>query len=191
MVEERAVDALVQNIKELVQVIDDCLEHVRLLPCLSLLYTGIDVIASLERQAGEKVWESFTRWADRYMVQQTGLHVTALELYGARCGILHTFTAESNLHARGQVRQVYYAWGSARPEELQRAVDSLGKPATAVHVRDVVEAFRCGAAAYLDELASDVRRRQGIAPRIGLWFRHTQPGLVDAFNAASDTNGAT
>lgn len=191
MVEERAVDALAQNIKELVQEIDDCMERGRLLPCLSLLYTGIDVIASLERQPGEKAWQSFTRWADRYMLQQTELQVTALELYGARCGILHTFTAESTLHARGQVRQVWYAWGSARPEDLQRAVDSLGKRATAVHVRDVVEAFRCGAAAYLDEFASDVRRQEGIAPRIGLWFRHTQPGLVNAFNGASDADGGT
>jgi len=191
MLEERAVDTLVQNIEELVQTIDDCLERDRFLPCLSLLYTGIDVIASLERQPTEKVRQSFARWADRYMVQQTGLHVTALELYGARCGVLHTFTAESDLHAHGQVRQVFYAWGSARPEALQRTIDTLGRPAIAVHVRDLVEAFRRGVAAYLDELTSDVQRQQGIAPQAGLWFRKTHPGLVDAFNVAVDTNGAT
>ena len=73
MLSERALDALIANIESLVGAIDDCMTQGRLLPCLSLLYTGIDVVASLERQPNEGTGSAFTRWADLYMVQRRAL----------------------------------------------------------------------------------------------------------------------
>jgi Domain of unknown function(DUF2779) len=46
--EERLMVALEKNLKVLVESIEDCLAKRRLLPCLILLYSAVDIVASLE-----------------------------------------------------------------------------------------------------------------------------------------------
>jgi hypothetical protein len=42
------------------------------------------------------VWRSdFVAWVDTYVMPSAGLPVHAIDLYGARCGLVHTQTAES------------------------------------------------------------------------------------------------
>ena len=126
------MDHLMTNIETLVDAVEDCRAANRVLPSLSLLYTGMDVMGSLESLPGEGTKQSFTRWVDKHVVRPGNLPCTALELYAARCGVVHTFTPESNLFRQGQVRRVFYAWGSARSEDLQQAIDTLGSPAVVV-----------------------------------------------------------
>src|SRR5438477_12737481 len=82
------ITAFQRNLTELLDSIEDCLAKRRILPCLMLLYSGIDVIASLE--AGTASRSAFTKWVNRYVLKSTSLSCTASDLYGARCGILHT-----------------------------------------------------------------------------------------------------
>jgi hypothetical protein len=51
------------------------------MPCLVVLYSGIDVAASLEPSTGSSVGERFEKWVDRYMLKGTSLPCTARELY--------------------------------------------------------------------------------------------------------------
>ena len=173
------MEAFYQNIFALIETIEESLEKRRFMPCLVLLYTGIDVASSLERRRSEATKRVFTAWAESYLLRARPLPCTALELYAARCGVLHTFTSDSDLFQKGQVRQILYAWGNADENELQECARILQRPDyVAVHVRDLVEAFRDGLAAYLDELSQDEARQQVASKQAGMWLMNTDPQLV-------------
>jgi len=168
-----------QNTHALIETIEDSLEKARLIPCLALLYTGIDVVSSLESRRGESTKRAFTKWADAYLLNARALPCTALELYAARCGILHTFGADSHLFQKGQVRQIFYAWGNADATKLQESADILKRTdCVAVHVRDLIDAFRHGLAAYLDELSHDEARQRIASNRTDMWLINIGPQPV-------------
>lgn len=173
------MEAFYQNTFALIETIEESLEKRRLMPCLVLLYTGIDVASSLERCRGEASKGAFTAWADSYLLKARPLPCTALELYAARCGALHTFTSDSDLFQKGQVRQIFYAWGNADENELQECARILQRTdCVAVHVRDLIDAFRHGLAAYLDELSQDEARQQVASKQAGMWLMNMDPQLV-------------
>src|SRR4051812_8319969 len=115
------------NTDQLVFGIHHCLRLKLILPALILLYTGFDVMGSVESQPGEGTRASFTRWVEKYVLVQGTLPCTALDLYAARCGVLHTFTAEADLVANQKARRIIYAWGTGNQDDLQTAVQDLGK----------------------------------------------------------------
>lgn len=183
--------ALYQSTVSLLEAIEECLEKRRIVPCLALLYVGIDVIASLEAPGGEATRHSFIRWVDSYLFKARHLPCTALELYAARCGILHTFTSRSKLSKAGKVREIVYAWGNSKAEDLQKAAELIGRPYVAVQVRELVDGFRNGLATYLDEIDKDSARQSAVAQRAGAWFTNLQPGLLRAFLQSEQGNSAT
>lgn len=186
------MEGFYQNTFALIETIEDSLEKRRLIPCLALLYTGIDVVSSLERRAGEGTKAAFARWAESYLLKARVLPCTALELFAARCGILHTFTSDSDLFQKGQVRQIFYAWGNANADEFQESADILKRTdCVAVHVRDLIDAFRHGLATYVDELSQD-EARQGVASKqAGMWFVNMDPKLIRQFVELHQDKSAT
>jgi hypothetical protein len=174
-----------QNMKQLLDAIEDCLAKHRLVPCLTLLYSGIDVVASLERGPAEKTKAAFVRWVDENLLKAQPLPCTALELYAARCGVVHTFTAESDLSRKGSARRVIYAWGSAKTEDLAAAASLLGRTDVPVHIRELIDGFRAGLANYLEEVARSPERQQRLEAGTGLWFEHMDQGVVKDFLGVS------
>lgn len=109
------------------------------------------------------------------------LPCTPLELYGARCGILHTFAADSDLSRDGKVRPVIYAWGNATVADLSEASRRLGRTEVAVHLRVLIDSFRSGLAAYLEHLVHEPDRMRRFEERAGLWFTHMNQKVVQEF----------
>jgi hypothetical protein len=89
--------SLLDNLAGIDESVGLCLEKRRVLPALALLYAGLDIVASLERAPDERPKPAFLRWVNSYMKPDERLGCTAVELYGARCGILHASSAESDL----------------------------------------------------------------------------------------------
>lgn len=173
------MEGFYQNTFTLMEAIEESLEKRRLMPCLVLLYTGIDVVSSLERLCGKTAKEAFTAWADSYLLRIRPLPCTALELYAARCGVLHTFTSDSDLSRKGRVRQIFYAWGNADENELQECAGILQRAdCVALHVRDLIDAFRHGLATYLDELSQDEGRQDVVSKQAGMWLMNMDPQPV-------------
>src|ERR1022692_3660452 len=186
-----------RNMFDLIESIEDCLARHRILPCLTLLYSGIDVVASLDRQSGESSKASFVRWAERYLLTSRKLPCAAIDLYAARCGVVHTapcaaidlyaarcgvvhtFTAASTLSGKRQVRLVGYAWGTAEAEKLAAAATLLQRNDCVIHVRDLIDAFRNGVTAYLEDVEMDSTRRQKFESNVGLWFTQLDREPVD------------
>ena len=180
-------DSFYRNTVALIETIEECLEKRRLLPCLILLYTGIDVMASLERRTGEGTGAAFVRWVDRYMLDAHPLPCASAELYAARCGILHALSADSDLSRQGKARKVFYAWGTAKPEALVQAASILGcDDVVVLQIRDLIDSFRHGLADYVQELSADVQRQDAVAQHAGQWFVNMEPQFVEQFINSSE-----
>jgi hypothetical protein len=175
------MNAFHENTISLLESIEDCLQRTRILPCLTLVYAGIDVIASLEKRDGERTKAAFVRWVDGYLLKAKPLPCTALDLYAARCGVLHTFTGESDLLRKGKVRRILYAWGTAEAADLTEASRGIGRLDVAIHVRDLIDAFRTGLADYLDDVSKHPARQRTLEAGASLWFCHMDQSVVRKF----------
>jgi hypothetical protein len=135
------------------------LKHGRNRTALILTFSGIDAMASLEKSNGKyDVKERFANWVNEYM-QFNDWPEAGLELYGARCGILHTYGPISNLFEKGQVRLIGYTTGGGR-DVMQS--DEL----VLVSVEGLAFQFFRGIARYLETLVSEPTKRAKAAPRI-------------------------
>jgi len=98
--------------------IETCLQRDLVLPAVVLVYTVIDSLAFLARPTEEvRTGPDYESWVREYLLDGPDGHAgapekTARDLYGARCAILDTTTAESNLTAHPdparRAREVYY-----------------------------------------------------------------------------------
>jgi hypothetical protein len=177
---------------DLFESIEDCFAKNRILPCLALIYSGIDVIASLEAKPGEKVQKYFVGWVESYLLKAGPLHCSAIELYGARCGIVHTFTSRSNFSKNGKARSIYYAWGKANVADFEKASKVLGigrNDVIMLHVRDLIDAFRQATVNFLDDVEAHPNRAPTIESALGQWFMDCNPkeikSLVDLHDLQS------
>jgi hypothetical protein len=154
--------ATMRSIEQHVNAIALCLRSGLPGPALVLTYVGIDAFGALGRPVGQKrnVKADFVAWANRYMVKPKRLPVTALELYGARCGMLHTLGAESDLSATGKVRSVMYSWGGRDIDPANAIVAWAAKQkprldAVVVKAEDITDAFVEGIALFGRDVDSD------------------------------------
>jgi hypothetical protein len=86
-----------RELTELVEAAQLCLANRRLVPTFVLTCTGLDAAAALtaeDPKAGVRT--KFVWWVETYLLPRTPLKVTALDLYAARCGVLHTLTGTSD-----------------------------------------------------------------------------------------------
>jgi hypothetical protein len=85
-----------------------------ILPGLTLLYSALDAMAWLSKpKETDPVGESFQTWVKTYLLAEYKGEVgtpdqLALDLYGARCAVLHAQIAESDLSKKAKAREVHY-----------------------------------------------------------------------------------
>lgn len=176
----RIHDPVLENLVHVLSSIEDAVTQRRLLPCLILLYSTIDVMANLERKGGETGKTAFTRWVEQYLLVNRKLPCTALELYGARCGILHSFSADSDISRAGKARRVVYVFESVNADlsEPFTAMRRLSHhPYVLVSVRELVNSFHSGLIEYLEELKGERQRQRRVGTKFGLWFTRVDCGL--------------
>jgi hypothetical protein len=163
---------LYKNIMLLGSGIDACIEKKLSSPALILIYSGIDTVGWLDSSENYATKTSFMRWVDAYLLKAKPLQCTSLELYAARCGLLHTFTPDSQLSSVGKARRIYYAWGTASVQDLQRTIDLTNKIGeyVAVHVNDLYEAWRQGVLQFAEELEKDPDRKSRVYKKAGKFF---------------------
>ena len=164
--------ALYKNIMLLGSGMDACIEKKLSAPALILIYSGIDTVGWLASSEHYATKASFMKWVDGYLLKGKPLQCTSLELYAARCGLLHTFTPNSELSSLGKARRIYYAWGTASVRDLQRTIDLTNKTGeyVAVHVNDLCEAWRLGVLQFTEELEKDPDRKSRVYKKAGKFF---------------------
>jgi hypothetical protein len=122
-----------------------------------LIYSGIDTMAYLSMPAGQEDvrQKDFIEWADKYIRFPCKERLTGLELYGARCGMLHSYSITSRRSREGKCRQIGYVDQSV-PEVCYNP--AVSTELVLVSVRALVEAFFNGTDRFLIDVFSDKER---------------------------------
>ena len=171
--------SLYKNIMLLGTGIDACIEKKLTGPALILIYSAIDTVAWLDSSEDYATRTSFMKWVDAYLLKEKPLQCTSLDLYAARCGLLHTFTPDSQLSSIGKARRIYYAWGTASVQDLQRTIDLINNSGeyVAVHINDLYEAWRLGVLHFTEELEKASDRKSRVYNKAGKFF--SELGMED------------
>ncbi|MGC2441753.1 hypothetical protein [Candidatus Binatus sp.] len=166
----KAILFLRQKFEELLTAAELCVHNKLATPALILVYSGIDVAGWLyASNPAEQTNIRFVAWVNRYLLHAgAALEVSALELYGARCGLLHNFSSESDLSRKdGDIRKVHYAWGNSRAETLieMARLAKLDGQNTAINVGELISAFRTGLTRFFEEATADPKIAQALETR--------------------------
>lgn len=90
------------------------------IPLLVLVYTALDALA-WARYGDEvpDVKERFLRFCNEYLLNDGQLRCAALDLYSARCAMLHCLGWESRLSEKGHAKAVVYAFGPGQSRAIE------------------------------------------------------------------------
>ena len=150
--------ALERNVGELLTDIEGCFQSKFITPGLVLLYASIDIMASLHRPEShpDVTRSDFIEWVNDYLLPNQNLACTAMDLYAARCSLIHSYSSESRLSREGNAKPIFYAWGTGPTEYLENLIDTVGNsPRVALHVEQLLDAFRTGVERFQQRLHGD------------------------------------
>jgi len=155
---------------------DDLLRSVELLleafresAALILIFSGADIFGALDTDDGEATRASFVDWSERYMAPSKKLGCSGLELYSARCGLLHTMSPETRLTRGGQAREfIFVTYPHVFPE------DNIAGGPFVVHVGNLWLAFRNGTARFVEDIQQEPLRAARVQRNLSrLYFTKT------------------
>jgi len=134
-----------------------------------LAYAMIDIMAWLDRDVKHKdvQQDDFIKWVETYLLPNSQLSCTAIDLYAARCSLLHSYSAESRLSRQGRASEIFYAWGVADEQDLQKLIDLEGsRDAKAVQVEELLVALKRG----IEQFIPNARHNQLVIDRADKFF---------------------
>lgn len=160
-----------------------CRSHALDVPMLVLIYTALDTLAwALYGDSSNNVRQRFTSLCDTYILPGSTLQCTALELYAARCSILHTLGWESELSKTDKARSIFYSFGTDDPTIAQAAIE-ITNPGKFISVKaDNLLAAAQNAVAVVAELAPkdpDLAHRLSVAA--GKQYRSLESSEAEIF----------
>lgn len=106
------INAIQNGIKRDIEI---ALANERFRATVILIYAGMDAMAFLDMPSGqEEVTRlDFIRWTERYIRFPCKEQLRGVDLYGARCAMLHVYGAVSRLSRVGKCRVIGYVDQSA------------------------------------------------------------------------------
>lgn len=159
---------------ELFEAIDLLVQHQLILPAAAMTYVGIDTMASLNRVASKEnvTRDDFKAWVNLYILPEASLQCNAADLYSARCGLLHTYSAESSSTRDGSARQIMYAFDLLTAAESNEIAQQLGLDSkyVTIHVPALVDLFKSGVEKFWNDLSSDAAKLALVNKRAGGFY---------------------
>lgn len=146
--------------RERLRAIATCVDSALVEASLTLLYSGIDILGFLDACADEKfaTRKTFTDWCEKYLLTTLrsvdGESLTALDLYAARCGILHTSSSVSELGYEGKARELFYQFRGQHGVNLM--LNAKLEPVV-LDVEGFATAFKEGGKGFLAALKQNKR----------------------------------
>ena len=140
-----------------------------------LIYAGIDAMGYTTLPPGreEVTRADFIDWAEKYIHFPGPEQLSGLELFAARCAVLHTYGVESKLSRSGVCRKIGYFDGqNVPPIMLDRALEPDWVFVTFTALRD---AFFQGIDDYANEASADPARWAQIEARLHNFLQDLDP----------------
>lgn len=165
---------LQENINIHLGAIEHCLKKKFLLPGLILIYSGIDIMAWLYRPENhpDVQRQDFIEWSEKFLLPGSGLSCNAIDLYSARCALIHSNIPKSKLTREGRAKQLAYAYGPAKVSVLQKVIDDKGISSTdaAVHIDSLFEAFTKAIGNYMNFISENPEKRDIVLTRAKSYY---------------------
>jgi glycogen debranching enzyme len=181
---------LLTNMMLLTSGIKACMEKQAVIPALVLIYSAVDTTCWLDSTEAFSTRNDFIRWVENYLLKVKPMKCTAIDLYAARCGLLHTSTPDSQLSSSGKARVINYAWGKAKVEDVQRLIDlkNRSNESVAVHVNELYQAWLSGLALWGQDLDKDSDRSDRVLAKAKKFFAELGVGTMSEILSATDSN---
>ena len=112
---------------DILDAIDGSLHKGRVVPVLILVYSGIDNISNLAETTNKPSGQVFKDWDKKWMLIKYPLPCDEIDIWSARCGLLHQQMSESDLTKEGKAKEIYYTHGGAKQEVLQLLISFTGE----------------------------------------------------------------
>lgn len=146
-----------RNYQEMFEAIDACYYKALIIPCLSLIYTVIDSIGWLaygDKEESSK--KRFVVWSEKYLLPHVKDDCTAIDLYSARCSILHGLSWESSLSQNHKARIIVYSLGrgTEKSSDLDKEIFSQ-KHVVSVHIDSLITSVKLAVADFFKDAEAD------------------------------------
>jgi hypothetical protein len=148
------------NLSTIFQSIICELENKRITPSLILISSIFDILGWLSSSEEFASSKSFIQWIKTYLLPYQKLDCSAIDLYAARCGLIHTFSPHSKLSEAHKARKICWAWGNTSLQDLKTVIQKTKKEDVyvAVHVNDLVIEMGNAVDRFLEELIKNPER---------------------------------
>lgn len=98
---------------------------------LIVIYSSIDTMGLLDAPLStiSATGNTFKKWAKKYLIEGKDFEFNEVDLWGARCSVLHTLTSESDLSRANKAREIQYFSGpkdSAMAKAFVSATREIG-----------------------------------------------------------------
>lgn len=127
--------------------ISECIQNKRLFPALILIYSSIDILGSFQNQDGYATRESFKDWTTNYLLREKTFQFDECDLWGARCGVIHTMRYDSQYGAA--LKEIIYGFHGYEAD-IHKITDPTKQ--IGVYVEDLFEALQKSYLRYLEDL---------------------------------------
>jgi hypothetical protein len=160
--------------KEHVQAITLCVDAGFPEAGLTLLYSGIEALGLLAAPSGtiDATGKTFKDWCEKYLMPKlqsvNGNPLTALDLWAARCGVLHTSTPVSKLGREGKAHELWYQFRGRAGVNLMANVQLVP---LGLDIEHLVITFKEGGLAFIKDLNQDQTKLQIAEQRAGSFLR--------------------
>ena len=157
------------NYEEMFGAIDACYHKALIMPCLSLIYTTIDSISWLAYgDKEESTKKRFIQWSETYLLPLLKDNCSSIDLYSARCSILHGLSWESDLSKNHKAKRIVYSLGrnTENSSELDKEIFSQDHVAS-VHIDSLIASLKAAVNAFFtdantnEELNSRIEKANG------------------------------
>ena len=138
---------------------------------LIILYSAIDTLTWANLPSGDVAQRDFIAWVDKYIEPEGELGCTANDLYAARCGLVHSSTAESRKSRQGEASEIWYVTSPQSITLLQEYAKRSNNDTKIVYFTALLAAFVDASQKFCDEITTDTARQQSIAERIRRWIK--------------------
>jgi hypothetical protein len=175
--------AFYQNYIQVVSGIRLCIEKRIITPALILIYATIDSYAwAASDTANASVRSRFEAFVRDWMLPNHPMPCNPTDLYAARCAILHTLTAYSDLSNSKKAKPILYAWGTASALSLAQVLEHTeNRDAVCLHIEDLADALFDAMVAVSEKAINDPRLDARLKEAAGRHYTDMEKATVEEF----------
>jgi len=138
---------------------------------LIILYSAIDTMAWTSIPEGNVTKQIFCDWVEKYMNPNETLGCKSIDLYSARCGLVHSYSSESSLSQDGEAKEIWYVSSPASKEDLQTYANQLKQNTLVLNITELIASFIRGTENYNEFIKHDSSIMKSVNKRLNKWFR--------------------